>query len=200
MAASRAKARRPTPKKPRAFVLLVELEGARPRIWRRLLVPAHCSLADLHAILQLSMGWYDGHLHAFKVGERLFEDASQPDDEFGRKAEDEAKATLASLRLHQGSSFQYDYDFGDSWRLALTVEDEAEQEGQDFPLCLAGGRAGPLEDCGGLPGLDDLLDALDDPRHERHEELSGWVPIGYDPGAFSVAALNSALIWYFLRR
>ena len=49
-----------------------------------------------------------------------------------------------------------------------------------------GQLAGPPEDCGGIPGFYDLLDALDNPSHERHEELSDWIGEDFDPQAFSL--------------
>jgi hypothetical protein len=36
-------------------------------IWRRLLVHADTSMADLHHILQLVMGWTNSHLHRFLI-------------------------------------------------------------------------------------------------------------------------------------
>ena len=47
------------------YQLRITLRGISPLIWRRLLVHAETSLADLHHILQLAMGWTDSHLHRF---------------------------------------------------------------------------------------------------------------------------------------
>src|SRR5258707_1303141 len=41
-----------------------------PPIWRRLLVPADLTLAQLHDVLQAAMGWEDGHMHEFSIGQR----------------------------------------------------------------------------------------------------------------------------------
>lgn len=199
MAAARPRAKRPSVTRPRALQLLVELEHARPGIWRRLIVPDRLTLADLHRVMQLSMGWFDCHLHVFKLDDRAFGPAGL-DEGLGRPTEDEASTTLASLGLRQGSALRYDYDFGDGWRLALLVEELGPPPEVEGPWCEDGSRAGPLEDCGGPPGLDDLLDALANPKHARHKELRGWVPAGYDPAAFSVAALNSAFVQCFGRR
>lgn len=48
--------------------LRVELQHLKPAIWRRLLVPATISLARLHQVLQIAMGWTDSHLHEFDIG------------------------------------------------------------------------------------------------------------------------------------
>jgi hypothetical protein len=45
------------------YQLQVTLLGTSPPIWRRLLVPANMTLAQLHDVLQTAMGWDDGHMH-----------------------------------------------------------------------------------------------------------------------------------------
>jgi len=49
------------------YELKVTLRGISPLIWRRLFVYAETSLADLHYILQLVMGWTNSHLHRFLI-------------------------------------------------------------------------------------------------------------------------------------
>ena len=51
------------------YVLRVTLEGTRPPVWRRLRVPGGMHLGELHAVLQVAMGWEDDHLHGFAVGD-----------------------------------------------------------------------------------------------------------------------------------
>jgi hypothetical protein len=45
----------------------------------------------------------------------------------------------------------------------------AAQPGVKYPRCLEGARACPPEDVGGVAGYEELLEALSDPKHERHE-------------------------------
>jgi hypothetical protein len=45
------------------------------------------------------------------------------------------------------------------------------------------------EDCGGIPGFYDLIEALSDPNHERHEEILDWIG-EFDPQSFSVERVN----------
>jgi hypothetical protein len=50
------------------YQLKVVLIGSKPAIWRRLWVPGRASLGWLHAVLQVTMGWTNSHLHHFKAG------------------------------------------------------------------------------------------------------------------------------------
>jgi hypothetical protein len=52
---------------PSVYHLRVVLRGISPLVWRRLLVPAESTLADLHEILQTSFGWSGESLHRFLV-------------------------------------------------------------------------------------------------------------------------------------
>ena len=60
--------------------LRVELRHIAPRIWRRLVVPAECTLDVLHDILQIAFGWTSSHLHRFEVGTVHFEVADVPSE------------------------------------------------------------------------------------------------------------------------
>jgi hypothetical protein len=52
------------------FQVKIVLEGSKPPIWRRVLIPANLRLPDLHGVVQLAMGWHDSNLHHFMVGLR----------------------------------------------------------------------------------------------------------------------------------
>jgi Plasmid pRiA4b ORF-3-like protein len=47
--------------------LKVVLLGISPMIWRRLLIRSQSTIADLHHLLQIAMGWTDTHLHQFRI-------------------------------------------------------------------------------------------------------------------------------------
>ena len=53
-----------------------------------------------------------------------------------------------------------------------------------FPICLAGRRACPPEDCGGPWGYENLLAAMRDPSHEDHADVVEWLPGDFDPEEF----------------
>ena len=67
------------------------------------------------------------------------------------------------------------------------------EPGVRYPRCIAGKRACPPEDCGGPWGYGDFLEAIRNPRHERHGELLEWVGGEFDPEAFDIEAVNEEL-------
>src|SRR5260370_31806637 len=54
------------------YQIEVTLLWTEPPIWRRLLVPADLTLADLHHVIQRAMGWEDDHLHEFQIGGKAY--------------------------------------------------------------------------------------------------------------------------------
>ena len=59
--------------------------------------------------------------------------------------------------------------------------------------CIPCGQlACPPEDCGGIPGFYDLIEALSEPNHELHEEMLDWIG-EFNPQAFSVESVNRLL-------
>jgi hypothetical protein len=177
------------------FQIKITLLGSKPPIWRRLLVSADMTLERLHGIIQLAMGWQNSHLHEFEIGGERFGE-SVPDDELmGMPAAvNERRVRLSSVLGHKGAKGVYTYDFGDSWAHSIVVEKVLPLDpGLVYPLCLDGKGHGPPEDCGGIYGYYNLLEAIGDPDHSEHEELLEWIGEGFDPDAFSVDDVNTRL-------
>jgi Plasmid pRiA4b ORF-3-like protein len=62
-------------------------------VWRRVVVPASFTLAELHSVLQTATGWTDSHLHSFDIGEVLYGDV----EEFEGKVGNETRTRLSSV-------------------------------------------------------------------------------------------------------
>ena len=60
-------------------------------------------------------------------------------------------------------------------------------------MCLAGERACPPEDVGGVWGYEGFLEAIRDPNHPEHEDYLEWIGGEFDPEAFDLEAINAAL-------
>jgi len=107
---------------------------------------------------------------------------------------DEDGVTLAELFPDTKPKLVYTYDFGDDWEHQITLQKVLEPKpGQVYPVCVAGKRAGPPEDCGGVWGYEHLLAVLADPEHEEHEDLAEWVPEDFDPEAVDLEEINAGL-------
>jgi hypothetical protein len=175
---------------PDIYQLKVTLVGTKPPIWRRLLVPADLILANLHGILQTAMGWQNAHLYDFSVGKQLY---GRPDPD-GPPTINDRKVRLDEVLLEVRSKLVYTYDMGDGWEHSVVVEKRLPADPDAaYPVCIAGERACPPEDCGGLPGFYGLLEALQNPEDERGEEMLEWLGREYDPAAFSIDDVNRAL-------
>jgi hypothetical protein len=181
------------PARDAVYQVKISLRGARPPIWRRLRLPAGITLSQLHDVIQAAFGWTDSHLHAFEVGGRSY---SRPEfglDEYQGRFADEARARLGKVLPATGGRLRYTYDFGDGWEHDLVVEEILPPDGVPHAVCVAGRRAGPPEDCGGVWGYAELLEILADPSHPEHAERADWLGDLSDPAAFEKDLVNRAL-------
>ena len=180
---------------PTIYQIKVTLLGTRPPIWRRLLVPANLTLAQLHDVLQLAMGWENCHMHDFRIGQKRFGTPDSAEGLMGLPSTaSERTARLFRVLGKVGAKAVYTYDFGDGWEHGIAVEKVLPPAmGQAYPICVDGKRHGPPEDCGGVPGFYDLLEAIGDPEHDQHEEMQDWLGDDFDPEAFSVDEVNRRL-------
>lgn len=77
-------------------------------------MPADVTLAQLHDVLQAAMGWEDGHMHEFSIGQRRFGRPNPEDRLMGMSsAENERMVRLSNILERVGSKAIYTYDFGD---------------------------------------------------------------------------------------
>jgi hypothetical protein len=92
----------------------VWLLGVSPMVWRRVLVPAACTLRELHGVFQVAIGWEGIHLYQFRLRAARYGSwelsASPPD------------VSLAALQLRKGARFVYEYDLNTLWRHEVRIE------------------------------------------------------------------------------
>jgi hypothetical protein len=153
-------------------------------------VPGDTPLDELHHILQISFGWEGWHLHEFEAKGRRYADVSGGSR---RGVHDERRVTLSLVAPRKGDRVRYTYDFGDDWIHDLVVEAIEPAEGEAHLVCLDADRAGPPEDCGGIFGYQDLLDAMTDPRHPDRDDYQDVLGESFDPAAVDREAINSVL-------
>jgi hypothetical protein len=173
------------------YQLKITLRGSKPPIWRRVLVPGKLSLYKLHRVIQTAMGWQNDHLHQFITDDEYY---SIPDEEGFEPALDERRYSLSRIAPEEKMKFVYEYDFGDGWEHTIVVEKILPPEpGAKYPRCIAGKRACPPEDVGGVCGYEAFLEAIRDPKHKEHEMFLEWIGGDFDPEVFDLEATDRAL-------
>jgi hypothetical protein len=172
--------------------LRITLSDTDPPIWRQVEVPVEANLKMIHDIVQAAMGWQDSHLWAFKADDRRYglPDPQWPDDTMSA-----AKNIKLSSLLDRGvAQFEYTYDMGDNWHHVIAIESvEQGQPDTKYPRYIDGARRAPPEDIGGTPGFENFLDAIADPKHPDHSELTAW----YDEccgGIFNPETIDELII------
>jgi hypothetical protein len=176
-----------------ALQFLITLMKTDPLIWRRIQVPEEYSFWDLHVAIQDAMGWQDCHLHEYRIYhpnreaiDRLgIPDKDFPDERPCRAGWEVPVSEYFSWEtLSDAPPAKYVYDFGDEWHHVVTFEDILPGRSRRYPRCVAGARACPLEDCGGIHGFEEFLAAIANPKHPEHGNLLDWAGGAYDPEAF----------------
>ena len=174
------------------YRLKITLEDSKPAIWRRIEV-SDCTLGELHEVIQCAMGWQNSHMHQFIVNGKYFGEAMT--DDLDMEVDDEDGMRLSqALTGKKKPRIVYEYDFGDSWQHDIVLEKTLDPEPKvKYPRCVEGARACPPEDCGGIGGYADFLEAISDPKHPDHRDMKEWIGGKFDPEKFSVDAVNREL-------
>ncbi len=171
------------------FQFKITLTGSKPPIWRRIIVPEDYTFWDLHVAIQNSMGWTDSHLHNFEI----INPKSRKKEEIGIPAEEwddrevlpgwEHKIVEYFNDKHKRAN--YIYDFGDNWNHSIVLEKIMPREPKvKYPICIGGERACPPEDCGGIWGYEEFIEAIMDPENEHYQEYIEWADGDFKPEYF----------------
>ena len=161
-------------------IVRIELIGIDPPIWRRILCPSETTLDEFHVIVQRAMGWSNCHLHRFEIRDR---DIGNVD-----YLEDERKFSLKDVAVNE--HFVYEYDFGDSWEHDVHINKEVPRDANaSYPVCVAGQRKCPPEDCGGITDTN-IYSVRTQTEHSTRTRKSG---LEKGPGAN--LSTQSSSIW-----
>lgn len=175
----------------KVYSLRLTLAGIQPRIWRRLMVRETMWLSRLHEAVQLVFGWYDYQTHVFQVGDKRY---GNPLNHDGVVIEDDRDVTLADAHFSGHDRISYDYLFVEGWHVDIRREKTvAAEKGGIYPRCVAGERAGPPEDCGGVDAYKDMLYCLKHPETDLGREWREWLSPDYDPEKYSLETSNRSL-------
>lgn len=174
-----------------SYLLRVDLVGSRPKIWRRVFVPAQISLPELHAVLQVTMGWPGNGHWQFSIRRRHYASREMP----GVTLQAHAGLGLVDLVQRRGSVFQYQCFFEDAWRHQITLSNPQfdSHAWEEKVQCVAGAGACPPADVGGIEGYYEFLRAIEDPEHPDHYEMTDWIGAEFDRDEFYDDRINADL-------
>jgi hypothetical protein len=108
------------------YVFRAALVGFRG-VSRKLAIRADETLADLHQLIQFAFDWDDDHLYSFWLSGEFWD--RQPGMEFARpdlgleSDQRSARTRLDRLGLRTGQKIAYVFDYGDEWRVRLTLSE-----------------------------------------------------------------------------
>ena len=138
------------------YQLRIWIRRISPQIWRRLLVRSDSTIAQLHDTLQIAFGWMDEHLNQFLIRGKPY-GVWQPG---GMGFDDNPHhVQLRDFHFRSKETFVYEYDLTDWWQHEIRLEQILSLDPKkQYPICTAGKRRGPIEDCGGPWAFMELQD------------------------------------------
>lgn len=189
-----------------------ELVDYRPKIWRRFQTSGNISLARLGYAVMTMYEMRGHHLLGLlyekpmltRSGrqssrmELLCRYAIPPhiDEDYG-PCKDATREKISKLDLDPPHRLLVEYDYGDGWEVAVRLEEKLSipnLAASDLPRVLEGGGWGIVEDCGGVPGLEELALAFREKKGEAYENLRDWLGVDdFDMEKFDLEDMNFRL-------
>jgi len=180
-----------------AFQFKFTLANTNLLVWRQILVPSNYTFYQFHMAIQGAFEWENAHLFQFSSRGLDDEDAiGFPDTEDERTVRNAEKTKLSTIFKKRCQEYAYIYDFGDDWHPSILLEKLVQDE-LIRPFCLDGVCACPPEDCGGIPGYQQILEILSTPGHLEQKSYREWIGLEenetWDTGHCSKRQVNKRL-------
>lgn len=168
--------------------------GVNPVVMRRICVTLSIRLDRLHQVIQAAFGWTNSHLWEFSARGIGW----GPKDDYDDTCDgllDAARTTLLNVIDDVGAmTLGYLYDFSNGWDHKIKIERIFKGvPGLALPFLLDATGRRPPEDIGGPAGYGELLEAMADPGHPRHDEFTDHCDAGLDLDAFEIRHIEDAL-------
>lgn len=198
----------------KAYEIKISLNGIKPPIWRKVIIPSDINFMQLHNIIQLAMGWQNCHLYEFnfKEFEEIITNDSEACDEYEYSVSKEGKKRFAELGLpfhlpkslyakevkidkylEKSAKFKYIYDFGDDWEHTIELVKVIDAYVGRLPYVTKFKRVCPPEDCGGVDGYYEVSDALNNPSDPQNKEILKWLKKIHYSNEYDIEYVNEAM-------
>lgn len=189
-----------------------ELEGYKPKIWRRFEVNGNKTIAELGYIVMTLFEMEANHLFRFTdnhLAEHLAAKKKCYSDEALRKLlgvqeyenlmalrsicyelpfydnDEEGDTEFCDARNYRLNkvigapprALIFEYDYGDGWRVTMTLEsiEKVEMHANELPRVLEGEGFGVVEDCGGVGGLKEIEKAFKKKKGRQYKGYVEWL-------------------------
>ncbi|WBW96208.1 plasmid pRiA4b ORF-3 family protein [Oceanirhabdus sp. W0125-5] len=76
--------------------------------------------------------------------------------------------------IEKYEKLNYRYDFGDDWRMLITLEEIIEDYYYGYPTLIDGAETAPPEDVGGVLGYYEFFKVYHDENHPDYENIKKW--------------------------
>jgi hypothetical protein len=192
------------------YQFYAELEGYKPKIWRRFQVANNITVARLGYIVMTMYEMKASHLLSVEHERYLLTPGGKrssrtesicrydiPGSDLFEMGDDATKTKLSQLNFENLSYLLVWYDFGDDWRVQVTLEiifNDSGLSAKELPRVLDGKGVGIVEDSGGMWGLAELAKAFKAKKGEEYEQLREWLGVDdLDMAAFDIDDMNFRL-------
>jgi len=178
-----------------SYILHISIMFSDPLIWRRVQIPGNTTLATLHRIIQLSMGWHDTDFHQFLVGKISYEPTSSDNNIRETAKYDERNARLCDLEESMHFMFSYLYDAGAGWEHDVHLEEVVSPAQKlDHPMLLAGEQACPPEEANDIHEYQSIIEKIEGSSSGSSPNFSGLTDSGdFDPYHFDLETARQRL-------
>ncbi|MEX2514092.1 MAG: plasmid pRiA4b ORF-3 family protein [Cyclobacteriaceae bacterium] len=194
--------------------LNIQLENMPHGVFRQILVPNNINMMQLHAVIQIAMGWTFSHLFQFmdrKNNPHIIAGFGEIDP-YEDMLPNEFEAHQIQLRIDylEGlgrKSLWYWYDFGDDWWHKITVLKATKKDLQHYsglPVCLDAFGKCPPEDVGGTWGYEEFCRTINNRKDPEYRSFREWQGMDfkttYDFEKVDIPSINLILEKYFYAR
>ena len=154
----------------------ISIDGT--NVWRRVLIPEHRRLEDLHRIIQVCFEWKNAYRHCFYTAAPSGLDRNNLND----------KTKIHEIRREGHSELQYEY--GTKWNIKVIFLSSHQPGKKETIRCVAGEGAAPPEVIGGPLRFRKILNILEEGNDmEKQTALCEMGP-DFVPGLFNMEKCN----------
>ena len=164
---------------------LIQLSISGVDVWRRLILPGHCTLGELHHIIQKVFKWRNSHFYRFITDKNMEGTAGFRSGFMETNIQIEALDELNITELL--------YEYGDKWTVRIMILSRHNSPGSRPVRCVAGDGTAPPEFINGPARFRKILSALE--YGNDMERLGAQQELGpeFIDGEFDLDACNRSL-------